>query len=143
MGNSTSCSSCSSVCCFQTSSTTGEGGKSRKRTKYLYPYMGPPLYWQICSVLPALDRKVELVEVVFRAGDKVGRRLMVLSSLSTLLSDGPTARGLEIVLSSFSLQKQQGALCRLINTQICVEPLGNKAVQCCDNQVINNNSGYD
>lgn len=30
MGNSIICSSCSNVCCFQTSSTTWEGGKSRK-----------------------------------------------------------------------------------------------------------------
>lgn len=65
-----------------------------------------PCIWRPSnSVLPALDRKAEVVGVVFRAGVKVGCRLMFFSSLSTLLSDGPTARGLEIVLSSFSLQK--------------------------------------
>ena len=64
-------------------------------------------YTQISSVLPALDRKAEVVGVGVRAGDMDGRRLIFLSSLSTLLSDGPTARGLEIVLSSFSLLQNQ------------------------------------
>lgn len=70
------------------------------------------------GVLPALDRKVEVVLVVFRAGDKIGCRLMVFSNVSTLLSDGPTARGLEIVISSFSLQITKGSIVVINNTQV-------------------------
>lgn len=47
--------------------------------------------------------------VVVIAGDRDGRKFIVMSSLSTFLSDDPTAKGLEIVLSSLSLQKEQEA----------------------------------
>lgn len=89
-------------------------------------HRGFPAHWQTRSVLPALDRKAGAVGAACKAGDQVGRRLMVLSSLSTLLSDDPTARGLEIVLSSCSLQKQKASqgLIRII-FQACVLVLTN------------------
>lgn len=41
---------------------------------------------------------------LFKPRDKFGCRLIVLRSLSTLLSDGPTTRGLEISFGSCRLQ---------------------------------------
>lgn len=109
-GNSTNCSSCNTVCCFQTWSDTMEGRKSKiNKNKNICPLEIPPpplLYWHICS-LPVLERKVEDVVVLLWAADKDGCRLMALSNLSTLLSEDPTARGLAIVLNSFSLLKEQ------------------------------------
>lgn len=62
--------------------------------------MMSPRLWLINSAVPALERKVE---DLFRPRDKFGCRFIILRSLSTLLSDGPTTRGFKISFGSCSL----------------------------------------
>lgn len=62
--------------------------------------MMSPRLWPINSAVPALERKVE---DLFRPRDKFGCRFIILRSLSTLLSDGPTTRGFKISFGSCSL----------------------------------------
>lgn len=59
-----------------------------------------PRRWLINSAVPALERKVE---DLFRPRDKFGCRFIILRSLSTLLSDGPTTRGFKISFGSCNL----------------------------------------
>lgn len=56
-------------------------------------------------ISPVFERNMVVGALVMALG-REGCRLMVFSSLSTLRSEGPSARGLEMVLNSFSLQRE-------------------------------------
>ena len=56
-------------------------------------------------ISPVFERKMVVGALVMALG-REGCRLMIFSSLSTLRSEGLSTRGLEMVLSSISLQRE-------------------------------------
>lgn len=127
-GNSTICSSCNKVCCFQTSFTTKENFRKKEEkccNNVCTEFKPIDKSWKI-GFSPALDRKLEAEGAVLWAGKKVVCRLIVLRSRSTLLSDDPTASGLEIVLISLVLHKNIDTVYgELINISLCKKILFN------------------
>lgn len=81
-------------------------------------------------ISPVFERNMVVGALVMALG-REGCRLMVFSSLSTLRSEGPSAKGLEMVLSSLSLQRESSDDVVRYSKTVCERNQKNKNVCVC------------